>query len=142
MQLHFLIAMYTESFEMRLKEIPVQHLFYSLSQFLQHKELSVLQHHMPWIMGRFWKFYMRNNPLIESCYFRWILCCNIKTISKVESLFEMKHHKNITILFENILEHISGSAIEQNRTKIQSNGWCLIGFSNQTKIKHFTRISL
>ena len=47
MQLHFLIAMYTESFEMRLKEIPVQHLFYSLSQFLQHKELSILQHHMP-----------------------------------------------------------------------------------------------
>ena len=45
MQLHFLIAMYTESFEMRLKEIPVQHLI--LSQFLQHKELSILQHHMP-----------------------------------------------------------------------------------------------
>ena len=42
MQLHFLIAMYTESFEMRLKEIPVQHLFYSLSQFLQHKEFIYL----------------------------------------------------------------------------------------------------
>ena len=42
MQLHFLIAMYPESFEMRLKEIPVQHLFYSLSQFLQHKEFIYL----------------------------------------------------------------------------------------------------
>ena len=62
-------------------------------------------------MCRFSKFYMWNNPMIESYYYHWILCCNIKTISKVESLFEMKYHKNITILFENILEHMSGPAI-------------------------------
>ena len=54
---------------------------------------------------------MWNNHLIESYYYHWILCCNIKTMSKVESLFEMKHHKNITSLFENILEHMSGPAI-------------------------------
>ena len=46
-------------------------------------------------MCRFSKFYMWNNSLIESYYYHWIFCCNIKTIPKVESLFEMKHHKNI-----------------------------------------------
>ena len=38
MQLHLLIVMYTESFEMTLKEISVQHLFYSLSHFYSIKK--------------------------------------------------------------------------------------------------------
>ena len=68
-------------------------------------------------MCKFLKCYMWNTPLIKSYYYIWILCCNIKTISRVESLFEMRHLIELEIGNERHVRQSYSLLLSNNRMR-------------------------
>ena len=74
-------------------------------------------------MCRFLKFYMWNNPLMESYYYHWILCCNIKTISKMDPFSWWSIIKTLQFCWKIFWSAYQALPLIRNQHSLSRNLW-------------------